>query len=339
MRKTETTTSYHHGVYGATRNQPATHQHQPDMGMHAEATTPALALDIQAVSKRFGKEAKPRRFWDSNTQDTPTAPVTLAVDTVGLQVRRGEIFGLLGANGSGKSTLIRLVSTLLEPDAGSIHVFGYDIAQHPRAVQRMINRVSVEASFFKKLSALENLLYAARLYDLSAGEARQQAIAILRQLGLSEKRLYEPLEHMSRGMQQKVAIARGLLTAPVLLLLDEPTTGLDPRSKQDVQRFVLKMRRDHATTVFLTTHDMDEADRLCDRIAIIDKGRIVALDTPAALKQQVGAQQGTNGATTMEAVFLALTGRSIEDDFDPDEPAPATAGDTLPASAISAMEE
>jgi ABC-2 type transport system ATP-binding protein len=180
----------------------------------------------------------------------------------------------------------------------------------------MINRVSVEASFFKKLSALENLMYAARLYDMPIPAARTRAIYILGQLGMKEKRLYEPLENMSRGMQQKVAIARGLLTSPVLLLLDEPTTGLDPRSKQDVQRFILRMRREHETTVFLTTHDMDEADRLCDRIAVIDNGKIVALDTPAGLKRQIGAQSGMNGSTTMEDVFLALTGKSLDDDFE-----------------------
>src|SRR5439155_12097709 len=121
----------------------------------------------------------------------------------------------------------------------------------------------------------------------------RRANVIQRKLGLGEQRLHEPLENMSRGMQQKVAIARGLLTSPVLLLLDEPTTGLDPRSKQDVQRFILHMRREHSTTVFLTTHDMDEADRLCDRIAIIDNGVIVALDTPERLKQMIGAQIGT----------------------------------------------
>ena len=178
-----------------------------------------------------------------------------------------------------------LVSTLLIPDGGEIRVFGRDVQREERHVRRMINRVSVEASFFKKLSALENLMYAARLYDMPIPAARERAIYILGQLGMKEKRLYEPLENMSRGMQQKVAIARGLLTSPVLLLLDEPTTGLDPRSKQDVQRFILRMRREHETTVFLTTHDMDEADRLCDRIAVIDNGKIVALDTPEGLKR------------------------------------------------------
>jgi ABC-2 type transport system ATP-binding protein len=284
-------------------------QHVPASSISAEA-----ALEIVDVVKYFGRPARGRRFW----QRSGSEPVlTRAVDHISLSVQRGEILGLLGANGSGKSTLIRLVSTLLVPDSGNIRVFGYDVQQQQRMVQRMINRVSVEASFFKKLSALENLLYAARLYDLPVAAARREVVHILTGLGLSEKRLYEPLEHMSRGMQQKVAIARGLLTSPMLLLLDEPTTGLDPRSKQDVQRFVLRMRQQYATTIFLTTHDMDEADRLCDRIAVIDGGRIVALDTPAGLKQSVGRRSGSNGSTTMEAVFLTLTGKSLDDDFEP----------------------
>jgi len=273
-----------------------------------------VALEVRNVVKRFGRETtKGQPFWKRSVRNPPE--MTVAVDHISLSVRRGEIFGLLGANGSGKSTLIRLISTLLIPDSGEIYVFGYDVQREERTVRRLINRVSVEASFFKKLSALENLMYAARLYDLPGTYARQRSITILRSLGLSEKRLYEPLEHMSRGMQQKVAIARGLLTSPVLLLLDEPTTGLDPRSKHDVQRFILRMREEHDTTVFLTTHDMDEADRLCDRIAIIDNGRIVALDTPQGLKSSLGAGS-KNGSATMEDVFMALTGKSLDDDFE-----------------------
>ena len=273
------------------------------------------ALEIIGALKRFGKaDSRKQPFW-KRVGAQKAREMTVAVDRMNIVVQRGEIFGLLGANGSGKSTLIRLVSTLLIPDGGQIRVFGHDVQREERLVRRLINRVSVEASFFKKLSALENLMYAARLYDLPAAAARERATYILGKLGLSEKRLYEPLEQMSRGMQQKVAIARGLLTAPVLLLLDEPTTGLDPRSKQDVQRFVLRMRREHETTVFLTTHDMDEADRLCDRIAIIDNGAIVALDTPEMLKRTIGAQIGKNGSTTMEDVFMALTGKSLDDDF------------------------
>ena len=273
------------------------------------------ALEIVGALKQFRKdESQKKAFWKRG--EHKPREMTIAVDHMNITVPRGEIFGLLGANGSGKSTLIRLVSTLLIPDGGEIRVFGRDVQREERLVRRMINRVSVEASFFKKLSALENLMYAARLYDMPIAAARARAIYILGQLGMKEKRLYEPLENMSRGMQQKVAIARGLLTSPVLLLLDEPTTGLDPRSKQDVQRFILRMRREHETTVFLTTHDMDEADRLCDRIAVIDNGKIVALDTPEGLKLQIGAQSGKNGSTSMEDVFLALTGKSLDDDFE-----------------------
>jgi ABC-2 type transport system ATP-binding protein len=285
----------------------------PDIQRLAARTD--VALEVQNAVKRFGREtAQQQPFWKRSARKPPET--TVAVDHISLTVQRGEIFGLLGANGSGKSTLIRLISTLLVPDGGEIRVFGYDVQREERTVRRLINRVSVEASFFKKLSALENLMYAARLYDLPGVYARRRSVEILRSLGLSEKRLYEPLEHMSRGMQQKVAIARGLLTSPVLLLLDEPTTGLDPRSKHDVQRFILRMRAEHDTTVFLTTHDMDEADRLCDRIAIIDDGRIVALDTPQGLKDAIGARNGKNGSTTMEDVFMALTGKSLDDDFE-----------------------
>jgi len=133
----------------------------------------------------------------------------------------------------------------------------------------------------------------------------------VKRLGLKESTFTQPMEHMSRGMQQKVAVARGFLTSPTLLLLDEPTTGLDPHSKREVQAFVREIRETHDTTVLLTTHDMEEADRLCDRIAIIDDGKIVALDKPDGLKAMVPAQNGDK--TTMEDVFIALTGRTFED--------------------------
>lgn len=266
------------------------------------------ALVVHEIVKQFKSNDSRSWFRRQPADAEPSKPI-LAVDHVSLTVDEGEIFGLLGANGSGKSTIIRMISTLLIPDAGWITVFGMDVTKHEKAVKRLINRVSVEASFFKKLSALENLLYAARLYDLNIKDARQECVRVLAALGLKEKRLYEPLENMSRGMQQKVAIARGLLTKPRMLLLDEPTTGLDPRSKSDVQRFIQKLRATENTTVFLTTHDMDEADRLCDRIAIIDAGKIVALDTPAGLKASINKPNAT-----MEDVFMALTGRSLSDE-------------------------
>jgi len=178
-------------------------------------------------------------------------------------------------------------------------------------VKRLINRVSVDAAFFKKLSPMENLMYAARLYGVNAREAREKILEILTRLGIEERSIGEPLEEMSRGMQQKVAIARAFLSAPILLLLDEPTTGLDPRSKREVQAFVKEIQANHDATMLLTTHDMNEAEALCDRIAIIDKGRIVALDTPDGLKARVSS----NGhPVTLEDVFMALTGKQLTEE-------------------------
>ncbi len=229
-----------------------------------------------------------------------------AVDDVSLEVRRGEIYGLLGANGSGKSTLIRMFSTLLEPDAGLVRIFGLDVREDELAVKRLINRVSVEASFFKKLSAMENLVYAGRLYGVGPAEVRGRAVTILRRLGITEGRLGEPLEKLSRGMQQKVAIARAFLTTPILLLLDEPTTGLDIRSKREVQTFVRDLRDEHDATIVLTTHDLDEAARMADRIGIIHGGRLVAEGTVDELTARVGGKD-------LEEVFMTLTGRRLEE--------------------------
>lgn len=233
-----------------------------------------------------------------------------AVDGLTFHVEPGEIFGILGPNGSGKSTLIRLISTLLLPDEGCITVFGHDVVKERLQVRRLINRVSVDAAFFKGLSAMENLSYAARLYDLDRSAWQATAADVLHRLGLKRDNLHEPLEDLSRGMQQKIAVVRALLTHPLLLLLDEPTTGLDPVSKKEVQDFVLEERERRGTTVVLTTHDMQEADRLCDRVAIIDHGRFVAMDTPGNLKSQVSA----NGEdVTLEEVFFALTGKNLKD--------------------------
>jgi ABC-2 type transport system ATP-binding protein len=155
---------------------------------------------------------------------------------------------------------------------------------------------------------MENLLYGARLYGMSGRETRIRVEEILLRLGLEKRSIYKPMEEMSRGMQQKVAIARALLSRPRLLLMDEPTTGLDPRSKREVQEVIKELNLDSGTTILLTTHDMLEADHLCNRVAIIDNGRIVALDTPEGLKQVIS----TNGhELTLEDVFLELTGKPL----------------------------
>jgi len=266
-----------------------------------ESGAPALLLEH--VTKRFivGRKRK----------------AVVAVNDVSFRIARGEIYGILGANGSGKSTLIRLMSTLLTLDAGRVEVFGHDIEREEMAVKRVINRVSVDAAFFKKLSPDENLRYAARLYGLDARYARAESRQILARLGIGEKRLGRPLEQMSRGMQQKVAIARALLTSPTLLLLDEPTTGLDPRSKLDVQSFIEELRDTHDATIVLTTHDLDEAERLCDRIALINDGRVVVEDTPDGLKTLVARETGL--PATLESVFMTYTGRSLDDDIGEDD--------------------
>lgn len=240
------------------------------------------------------------------------APVQ-AVTDVSMRLDRGDIHGVLGANGSGKSTLIRLIAGLLTLDAGRVEVFGHDIERDELKVKRLINRVSVDAAFFKKLSPMENLTFAARVYGLDVKAAKQQVYAILERLHVGSDRVDRPIEQMSRGMQQKVAVARALLTSPMLLLLDEPTTGLDPRSKLDVQEFIEELRATHDTTIVLTTHDLDEAERLCDEITIIDEGRVVAEDTPAGLIGSASARLGR--PATLWDVFMAYTGRSIDDDI------------------------
>jgi ABC-2 type transport system ATP-binding protein len=273
--------------------------------------TPALertasdvpALLIEGVSKSFVVGRRHRSV--------------VAIADVDLRLERREIHGVLGANGSGKSTLIRLISGLLTLDKGRVEIFGLDLERDEMAVKRLINRVSVDAAFFKKLSPMENLLFAARLYGLDARTARPEAVAILGRLGIAEKRVNRPVEQMSRGMQQKVAIARALLTSPTLLLLDEPTTGLDPRSKLDVQTFIEEVNQAHDATIVLTTHDLAEAERLCSRITVLNDGRIVAEGTSEQLKAKVAVQLGR--AANLEDVFMTYTGRSLDDDIDEDE--------------------
>jgi ABC-2 type transport system ATP-binding protein len=230
-----------------------------------------------------------------------------ALDGVSFEVRRGETVAILGQNGSGKSTLIRLLSTLLLDNGGSACIFGHDVATETRAVRRLINRVSVEASFFKKMSATENLSYAARFYGMAPGSTRKQIPEILERVGFPRDRIGEPLEDMSRGMQQKVALARALLTAPILLLLDEPTTGLDPRSKVEVQEFIRQIRAQHDATVLLCTHDLVEAEELAERVGILDRGRLIELAPADELKRKYDAE-------TLEEAFFAATGKAFEDE-------------------------
>jgi ABC-2 type transport system ATP-binding protein len=253
------------------------------------------ALEMTSVEKRFNKKRSEKIH---------------ALKGVSLTIRRGEVLGILGPNGSGKSTLVRVISTLITPDAGEVRVFGVDALKDQRAAQRMMNRVSVEASFFKKLSAMENLLYGAKFYGVTTAEAKPRIASILTGIGFDMKRAGEPMEHLSRGMQQKVALARAMLTSPMLMLLDEPTTGLDPRSKKDVQAVIRALRAEHDATILLCTHDMDEAEELCDRVGIMVNGQIIELDEPDRLKRRY---QQNGHLPNLEEVFMAATGSTFED--------------------------
>jgi ABC-2 type transport system ATP-binding protein len=268
-----------------------------------------LPLVVHAVKKTFRRRRHTMMRGPHREKELHTA-----VDGVSFRVEPGEIYGLIGANGSGKSTLIRVLSTLLVPDSGEVSVFGRDALRAPLSVRPLLNRVSADPSFFRAMSPLENLLFYGRAYGLSGSLVRTRSTEILDRLGLEAGRIREPMLHLSRGQQQKVAVARAFLTAPRLMLLDEPTTGLDPRSKRDVQKFVAEVRRDDGVAILLTTHDMEEAELLCDRIAFLAGGRIVSEGTPLELRTAVAGAERAVRDVDMEAVFMALTGHRIEDD-------------------------
>jgi ABC-2 type transport system ATP-binding protein len=260
------------------------------------------AVDVRDLGKVFWRRTKRSGIGRKKS--------VAALKDVTFTMARGECVAILGQNGSGKSTLVRLLSTLLMNDGGSATVFGHDVFSNPRAVRPLVNRVSVEASFFKKMSAFENLSYAARFYGMTPGRTKHEIPEILAQVGFPAERRHEAMEHLSRGMQQKVALARALLTSPVLLLLDEPTTGLDPRSKLEVQEFIRVMRARHDATILLCTHDLAEAEVLAERVGILHRGELLALEPVEDLKRRYGA-------ATLEEAFFAATGGSIEHE-DPD---------------------
>jgi len=251
------------------------------------------AIEVRNLRKSFRKRngfRKKSELW--------------AVDDVSFSVAQGETYGLLGPNGSGKSSLIRILSTLLIADSGYVRLLGYTLPEQQEEVRRIIGRVSVDAAFYKKLSARENLLYTALLYGQNAREAERRVMDILDRLGMEDAKFSTPLEEMSRGMQQKISIARALMLNPPLLLLDEPTTGLDPKSRRDVQAFLEELQRREGTTILLTTHDMAEAERLCVRIGFLAHGKLVAEGTASELMRR-------SGAATLDDAFIRLTGEEL----------------------------
>ncbi len=230
----------------------------------------------------------------------------VALDSLSLQVRPGEVYGVLGPNGAGKTTAIRIFSTLLIPTAGSAHVMGHDVVKAAGEVRRRIGLIlGGERGLYERLTGRQNLQYFASLYLMSPRRGGERADAALEEVGLTHA-ADRRVEQYSRGMRQRLHVARGLLPDPDVIFMDEPTIGLDPEAAQDFRRLVPELR-ERGKTVLLTTHYMLEADVLCERIAVIDHGRLVALDTPEGLKRRFGQGQVTEA--TLRAATPGLADR------------------------------
>jgi len=244
--------------------------------MQPPSRSSKIAIDVSAISKRFG--------------------ALLAVDNVSFTVESGEIFGLLGPNGAGKSTLIRMLTTLVPPTSGTANVAGHDIIRDPNAVRSSIGVIPQNMTSDPELTCAENIGIHARLFGITGAARRKRTEELLEAVGLAD-RADALASTLSGGMRRRLEIARGLVHDPQILFLDEPTTGLDPVSRISVWEMITHLRAQEGRTLFLTTHYMDEADRLCDRLAIVDKGKVVAMNTPVSLKSSVP------GASRIELQF------------------------------------
>jgi ABC-2 type transport system ATP-binding protein len=231
-----------------------------------------------------------------------------AVNGVSFSIEKGEIFGLLGPNGAGKTTTIRILSTIVPADRGEVVIGGYSLKNNPDEVRGLIGICPQDLALYADMSAFDNLVFFGRMAGLSSREAREQAMTNLALMGLEERAKKGSVDKFSGGMKRRVNLAIALMGHPQLLFLDEPTVGIDPQSRNNIFETIEGLRN-KGMTVLYTTHYMEEADRLCKRIAIIDGGKIIALDTPRALKSQIGDPEHV----TLETVFLKLTGRSLRD--------------------------
>jgi ABC-2 type transport system ATP-binding protein len=235
----------------------------------------------------------------------------VALDRVSLRVETGDLFGLLGPNGAGKTTLLRLITTLLVPSTGRVWVCGLDAARQPREVRRRIGVVlGGERSVYWRLTGRENIMYAAALHDLPEALARERAAALLALVDLAD-RADDLVERYSTGMRLRLALARALVHDPLVLVLDEPTAGLDPQAAAGIRTLLAALTREHTRTTIMATHNLDEAERLCGTVGILDRGRLIACATPASLKTRLAQGSGREAVPTLEAVFLELTGRSL----------------------------
>lgn len=231
-----------------------------------------------------------------------------AVNGVSFSIEKGEIFGLLGPNGAGKTTTIRILSTITQPDRGEVTIGGFSIKHEADKVRSLIGICPQELALYNDMTAFDNLVFFGRMSGLSSQDAREQAMANLELMGLAERAKKGKVDKFSGGMKRRVNLAIALMANPKLLFLDEPTVGIDPQSRNNIYETIENLR-DKGMTILYTTHYMEEADRLCNRVAIMDGGKIISMDTPRALKSQMGDPDHV----TLESVFLKLTGRSLRD--------------------------
>lgn len=230
----------------------------------------------------------------------------VAVDSLDLKVKKGEIFGLLGPNGAGKTTTISMLSTILPSSGGKATVAGYDIDKERKAVRASIGIVFQNHSLDEELTGYENLDFHGRLYGMSKDERWERIMELLELVDLKEKKDLQ-VKNYSGGMKRRLEIARGLLHRPEVLFLDEPTLGLDPQTRRYIWEYIRDMNKNDGVTILLTTHYMEEADALCDRVAIIDHGKKIAVDPPKKLKSKMKVK-------TLEEVFIRLTGRKLREE-------------------------
>ena len=227
-----------------------------------------------------------------------------ALDDVRFEVARGEIFGLLGPNGGGKTTLFRILSTLLPPASGTARIFGKDVVAEPLEVRKSIGVVFQNQSLDRRLSVEENLTYQGMLYGITGAELKRRIAFAADRTGIGD-RLKDKVEKLSGGLRQRAELAKSLLHQPQLLLLDEPSTGVDPGVRLDFWRYLERMRAEQGSTVLLTTHLLEEADK-CDRLAILDRGRLIAAGTPAELKSRIGGDIVSLGSADLGGVAASV---------------------------------
>ncbi|MHB2026786.1 MAG: ABC transporter ATP-binding protein [Elusimicrobiota bacterium] len=243
-------------------------------------------IEVEGLSKKFGNFA--------------------AVDSISFHVRRGEIFSLLGPNGAGKTTTIKMLTTLLEPSSGTIRIGGIDLARDKIAVRRQFGIVFQDSSLDDELTAYENMFFHVVLYGTPAALRAERIESMLKFFGLWERK-DDLVKRFSGGMKRRLEIARCLSHAPSLIFLDEPTSGLDPQNRSRLWDYLRGLNKDMGMTIFLTTHSMEEAEKVSGRVMVIDRGKIAAQGSPDDIKAETQAE-------TLEEAFLSLTGRDIRED-------------------------